>query len=286
MRTGVGLDPDQGLSEADESRLMRLAADLGYESAWTPSGADAAAFDRCLRWHKASGLPVGIAAVPASDQPPAFYAGQARRLSEATGGQFTLAVGSGWLPRAAQTMRGYLAELRGSLPSEPPLYLAGLGPLMLRVGAEIADGVALNWCSAEQVAWSRKTVADAARAAGRPMPRIVEYIRTAVDPDTNLAIRTVGAAAVRYALGPSAYREHFERMGFGEELTRIEESGGAPSEAFVSAIGAAGAPGRTRANFEALATGLDLPIVRILVTRRADFESARRVLEECRPDQV
>jgi hypothetical protein len=30
--------------------------------------------------------------------------------------------------------------------------------------------------------------------------------------------------------------------------------------------------------------GLDLPIVRILVSRPGDFESARRVLEECRPD--
>jgi hypothetical protein len=34
---------------------------------------------------------------------------------------------------------------------------------------------------------------------------------------------------------------------------------------------------------ERLATGLDLPIVRILVVRRGDVESARRVLEECRP---
>src|SRR2546421_6128216 len=88
MRVGFSIDPRQALSEADELRLVELGARLGYESAWTPSGPDAAAFDRCLRWHRASGLPTGISVVPASDQPPAFYAEQARRASEGTGGTF------------------------------------------------------------------------------------------------------------------------------------------------------------------------------------------------------
>ncbi len=284
MRTGFGIDPDQGLSDADELRLVRLAADLGYESAWTPSRADAAAFDRCLRWHKASGLPVGISAVPASGQPAEFYAEHARRVWEGTGGGFTLAVGSGDWPRAAQRMRAYLVDLRRRLPSELPLYVAALGPLMLGVGGELAEGVALNWCTAEQVARSRKRLADAAQAARRLMPRVVEYIRTAVDPDAELARRIIGLAALRYALGPAAYRRHFESMGFAEELRRIAASGGAPTPDFVSAIGAGGAPGPARAQFERLATGLDLPIVRVLVVRPGDFESARRVLEECRPD--
>src|ERR1700694_2116135 len=74
LRAGFSIDPDQGFNEADEAQLVRLAAELGYDSAWTPSRADAAAFDRCLRWHEASGLPVGISAVPASGQPPEFYA--------------------------------------------------------------------------------------------------------------------------------------------------------------------------------------------------------------------
>ena len=112
---------------------------------------------------------------------------------------------------------------------------------------------------------------------------MIEYIRTAVDPDAELARGRVAAAALRYALGVPAYRRHFERMGFAEELRRIEAPDGEPNPAFVSAIGAAGVPGKTRAQFERLATGLDLPIVRILVSRPGDTESARRVLEECRP---
>jgi len=281
--TAFSIDPDQGLSEADELQLVRLAAELGYDSGWTPSRADAAAFDRCLRWHQASGLPVGISAVPASGRPPDFYAEQTRRVWRETGGRFTLGVGSGQLARPAQVMRPYLRELRQQLPPELPLYLAALGPLMVRLAAELADGVALNWCTVEQVARSQQQLADAARAAGRSVPRVVEYIRTAVDPDAEAARRTLAAAAMPYALRVPAYRRHFERMGFMDELRRIEATDGDPSPEFVSAVGAAGAPGETRARFERLATGLDLPIVRIVVVRPGDVESARRVLEECRP---
>jgi alkanesulfonate monooxygenase SsuD/methylene tetrahydromethanopterin reductase-like flavin-dependent oxidoreductase (luciferase family) len=283
LRAGFSIDPDQGLSEADEAQLLRLAAELGYDSAWTPSRADAAAFDRCLRWHAASGLPVGISAVPASGQSPEFYAEQARRVSEKTGGRFTLGVGSGQMPHRAETMRQYLLDLRKRLPRGLPLYLAALGPLMLRLAAELADGVALNWCTAEQVAWSRQQLADAANAAGRPLPRVIEYIRTAVDPDVELARKTVAAAALGYALHVPAYRRHFERMGFGAELRRIEATGDAPNPEFIARVAAAGRPGEARALVERLATGLDLPIVRILVVRRGDVESARRVLEEGRP---
>ncbi|HVS06453.1 MAG TPA: LLM class flavin-dependent oxidoreductase [Candidatus Dormibacteraeota bacterium] len=283
LGAGFSIDPDQGLSDTDEAHLVRLAAELGYHSAWTPSRADAAAFDRCLRWHAASGLPVGISVVPASGQPPEFYAEQARAVWEKTGGRFTLGVGSGQMPHPAEAMRPYLLDLQKRHPPELPLYLAALGPLMLRLAAELADGVALNWCTAEQVAWSRQQLADAANAAGRRVPRVIEYIRTAVDPDVELARRTVAAAALGYALRVPAYRRHFERMDFGEELRRIEATGAAPNPEFIARVAAAGRPGETRTQVERLATGVDLPIVRILVVRRGDVESARRVLEECRP---
>ncbi len=284
MRLGLSIDPDQGLGDSDESRLVSLAADLGYESAWAPSRADSAAFDRCVRWHKASGLPVGICAVPASGQSAEFCADHARRVWEATGGRFTLVVGSGGLLPAARSMGAYLGDLRRLLPAELPVYLAALGPLMLDVAGESADGVALNWCTADQVAWSRMRLAAAARSAGRSVPPVVEYIRTAVDPDAELARRTVGVAALRYALGPPAYRHHFERMGFAEDVRHLEESAEASGANPLSAIGAGGAPGQTRGQFEHLAKGVDLPIVRILVVKPGDFESARRALEECRPN--
>ena len=285
MRIGFSIDPRQELAEADELRLVEHGARLGYESAWTPSGPDAAAFDRCLRWHRASGLPTGISVVPASGQPPAFYAEHAARVWGGTGHRFVLGVGSGRFDHAAERMREYLAELRALLPDGPPVELAALGPLMLRLAGELSDGALLNWCSPEWVAWSRARVERAAAAAGRPAPEIVEYIRTSVDPDAALARSTLGSAMLQYALGPGAYRAHFERMGFADELRRLEAGEDAPSGELLAASGAAGEPGQVRSQFERLAEGLDLAIVRVLVTRPGDAESARLTLEECRPEE-
>ena len=283
MRIGFSIDPRQALAEADELRLVELGARLGYVAAWTPSGPDGAAFDRCLRWHAASGLPTGISVVPASGQPAAYYAEHAARAWEGTGHRFTFGVGSGHFDRAADRMREYLRELRSLLPHGQPVAVAALGPLMLRVAGELADGALLNWCSAEWVGWSRTRVERAAAAAGRPAPEVVEYIRTSVDPDPALARSTLGTAALQYALGPNAYRRHFERMGFGAELDDLERDGGEPGSELLAAAGAAGAPGEVRPQFERLARGLDQAIVRVLVTAAGDVESARRTLEECAP---
>lgn len=281
MPVGVALDPDQGLSPEDELRLMRLAAELGYASAWTNSGPDQAAFDRCFRWYEASGLPTGISAVPANGQPPDFYAAQARRLFDSTGGKFTLVVGSGTWSRAAARMREYLPQVRSRLADGQPLYAAALGPLMLQVAGELADGVSLNWCTPEQIRSSREQITAAAASARRPTPRIVQYVRTAVDPDASLAERTVANSAARYLRFP-AYRRHFERMGVAEQLEQAQTmSAGAMPVA--NRIGAAGRPGEARAAFDRQAADLDLPIVRVLVTKAGHFASARRVLEECKP---
>jgi alkanesulfonate monooxygenase SsuD/methylene tetrahydromethanopterin reductase-like flavin-dependent oxidoreductase (luciferase family) len=284
MELGFSLDPRQALSEADELRLVQLGAELGYRSVWTPSGPDGGAFDRCIHWYRASGLPTGISVVPASGRPAEFYAQQARRAWEATDGKFVLGVGSGGLQHAGTVMRTYAGDLQSLLSTGFPIYLAALGPVMLRLSGELADGVLLNWCSPEQVAWSRHIVQAAATAAGRPMPVIASYIRTSVDRDPARARRTLAEAARQYALGPVAYRRHFERMGFTDELRRLESDPEAePNDAFLAAAGAAGAPGQVRTHFQRLGQGLDVAIVRVLVTRPGDAESARLALEECAP---
>jgi alkanesulfonate monooxygenase SsuD/methylene tetrahydromethanopterin reductase-like flavin-dependent oxidoreductase (luciferase family) len=174
--------------------------------------------------------------VPASAQPAAFYAEQARRVWEASGGAFVLGVGSGRLAHPATEMRPYLTELRRLLPSALPLYVAALGPRMLGLAAELADGVLLNWCSAEQVRWSRAEVERAAVRFGRGAPVIAEYIRTAVDSDPDRARGVLARATEGYALGPSPYRRHFERMGFAEELRRHPSTGAELSPELLSAV--------------------------------------------------
>ncbi|MDQ6709045.1 MAG: LLM class flavin-dependent oxidoreductase [Candidatus Dormibacteraeota bacterium] len=263
---GFSLDPRQALEPADELRLVRLGAELGYQSAWTPAGPDASAFESCLRWYKATGLRTGIAVVPASGQPAAFYAEHAKRVWEESKGSFVLGVGSGEMQHAVEGMRRYIGELRSLLHPEQPIYVAALGPRMLNLAAEIAGGVALNWCTPSQLAWSRSQVEEGARPAGRQPPPLMEYIRTSVDPDRVLAERTLVAAAQVYSKGRPAYRKHFERMGIPE-----------------GSVGAAGRPGEVRQQFERLAKGLDEAIVRVLVTRPGHAESAELTLRECAP---
>ncbi len=285
MRLGFSLDPRLELDPGDELALVKHGAELGYESAWTPATPEPAAFDRCLRWYEAAGLPVGIAVVPASGQPPAVYAEHARRLHEGTGGNFWFGVGSGQMLHAAAGMRDYLERLRDLLPDGPPIYLAALGPRMLQLAGEAADGVSLNWCSADAVAGSRGRVEAAARAAGRSAPVISMYIRTCVDPDAQVARETLGRAALMYALGPQAYRKHYERMGFADELRSLERGDAQPSSQFLAASGAAGAPGEVRAQFERIAGGgLDVAIVRVLSPVPGDTEAVVRALEECAPE--
>lgn len=283
MQVAIGIDPGQALSEADESKLLRLAAERGYVSAWTPSRADEAAFDRCIRWHGESGLATGISVVPASGRPPSFYGSQALRVWEATGGRFVLGVGSGEMERPGRPMREYLSQLRAQLPPELPIYIGAMGRVMLHLAGEVGDGAALNWCSTDQVNEARTEVAGAASSAGRPVPVIAEYVRTVVDPDVALARSTLSSAMLQYALGPPQYRRHFERKGFAAELKELEGGHQAPSDALLAASGAYGRPGEVRAQFEGLAAGLDLAIVRVLVTKPGDGESARRVIEECAP---
>lgn len=280
---GFSLDPSLRLPPEDELALVRLGAKLGYESAWTPSGADRAAFDRCVRWHRASRLPTGISVAPADGQPAEVYAEWAREAHTASDGRFVLGIGSGGMQHAAREMPGYLAGLREALgPDGPPVYLAALGPLMLGLAGRAADGAALNWCTAEQVAASRATVQEAAAAARRPAPTVAEYIRVCVARNRDRARAGLSRAMLTYAVGPPAYRRHFERMGFGADLAGLEPGGEAP-ERVLSAVGGYGRPGEVREQFQRLARGLDLAIVRVVLPEPGDTESARLCLEEFAP---
>ncbi len=282
MEVGFSLDPGLGLDREDELRLVRLGAELGYRSAWTPSGADEAAFDRCRRWHAASGLWTGILVAPCTGQPPEVYARWALETDQATGHRFVFGIGSGHL-RRVDLMRDYLSGLRQAIGARtPPIYLAALGPLMLRLAGEAADGVALNWCTAEQVAASREIVEDAARLAGRPVPEIAEYIRVCVSEDRDGSRRGLSRAMLQYAVGPRAYRQHFQRMGFGADLEGVQPGPDAP-ERVLQAVGGYGRPGEVREQFYRLAEGLDIAIVRVVVPEPGDSESARLALEEFAP---
>src|SRR4029077_5501206 len=168
------------------------------------------------------------------------------------------------MERPARAMREYLSRLRDLLPPALPLYVGAMGRMMLHVAGELGDGVALNWCSSDQVNEARVEVTRARTGVHPPLPVIAEYIRTVVDADIALARATLSSAMLGYALGPPQYRKHFERKGFAAELRELEAGPRTPSDALLAASGAYGKPGEVKATFERLAAGLDLAIVRVL----------------------
>ena len=185
MEIGLGIDSRFALNADDQRTIAREAAELGYTSLWTPIGDTRERFDICVAWHDASGLPTGIAVAPVSAWPIEKLASIAKETLEGTQGHFILGIGTGRTADAPiRVMREAIDALRAQLPGAS-VYLGALGPQMLRLAGERYDGAALNWCSIDQVRWSRERVAAGAVRAGREPSdvRIHEYIRICVDEE-------------------------------------------------------------------------------------------------------
>ena len=101
MEIGVGLDTRLKLTHAELRDLAREAVTLGYESAWTTSNVYEDAFHTCIQWSLCTsdlvegGIKTGIGVVPVPLWTPISLGIVSGTLSKATGGRFTLGVGSG-----------------------------------------------------------------------------------------------------------------------------------------------------------------------------------------------
>jgi alkanesulfonate monooxygenase SsuD/methylene tetrahydromethanopterin reductase-like flavin-dependent oxidoreductase (luciferase family) len=266
---------------------------------------------------------------------PMGFAMSAGTMSRMTGGKFVLGIGTGqaynppyrrtWNMKGSSTlglMRDYLTIIRALVRGETvdytgpsaevhgarlainpaprtPVYLAALGPEMLKLAGECADGVSLNWCSADQVQLSRQLVAEGAARAGRDPSEvnIAEYIRICVDEDEEVARKSYVRNMMGYALGPldvkpQSYRAHFNRMGFEDDLAKVDDlrRAKAPQDEVIDAfprelalaVGYYGKPAGAKAAFDKLAQGLDTAIVRV-VGARPGYDATKAVLEACAP---
>jgi 5,10-methylenetetrahydromethanopterin reductase len=301
MDIALGIDSRFTLTEDDQRALAHEAAALGYASLWTPIGNTREPFDICATWSQWSGLPTGIAVAPLSGWSLDDLASASKETLARCKGKFTLGVGAGRLTHAPiRVMRDAIAELRVRLPGVS-IYLGALGPQMLRLAGKRYDGAALNWCSTEQVQWSRDLVAAGARAARRDPAdvRIHEYIRVCVDEDEQAARIALAKMVMTYALArPGAdktkgYRAHFARMGFDRALTDLESrraTGVSEDElarvfpvSLLRRVGYWGRPEGAREAFLRLAEGLDIAVVRPVPARRKDLPAARLAMRACAP---
>ena len=324
MMIGVGLDARLRLPFQELREAAKEAGRLGFESLWTPAGGVPDSFHTCAAWSQDTGLRTGISVVPAVKMwTPLALAAQAATLAQLSGGRFVLGLGTGgygpnfWssvgLPdRPIAVMRQYVTETRALLAcqkvtsdgptsgapgwpsatslgvrglSAAPVYLAALGPQMLRLAGETADGVLLNWASPERIATSRAAVDAGAARTGRAPGSVpmTMYIRVCVDDDVAAARQAFGAQVLGYAMGhrgvpdTAGYRGLFGQMGFDAELRELEERRdkgaampelvAAASDEMLRSVGYYGSAGPAAAAFAKLSVGLDETIVRIITAR-------------------
>jgi alkanesulfonate monooxygenase SsuD/methylene tetrahydromethanopterin reductase-like flavin-dependent oxidoreductase (luciferase family) len=305
---GTGFALRDALPWKDLSGVVRAADTADYAAVFLPeiAGRDALVTLAMLAG-ETRGLLLGTGVVPMRSRTPLLAAMGAATVHERSGGRLILGLGTGAAGRGAldelrRTVRQIRTLLEGeqlerdggsqvlSLPagSPVPLWISALGPKAMRLAGEVADGVILNWCPPERVAFARGRIAEGAEAAGRDPASVAVgvYVRSWVGGDEAEAMSSLKEAAGQYASYP-AYRRQFEQVGLGPQAAvagqahRAGRSEDVP-EVLVRAVCAVGDGARERVDAFREA-GADLPIVYPVATADA-AASIRGTLLALAPD--
>jgi alkanesulfonate monooxygenase SsuD/methylene tetrahydromethanopterin reductase-like flavin-dependent oxidoreductase (luciferase family) len=206
----------------------------------------------------------------------ALLDGQQVTTGEVVAGAATAGGSPGWPRSASLGVK--------DLPAAP-VYLAALGPQMLRLAGETADGALLNWATPDRIAASRAEIDAGAARAGRAPGSVpmTMYIRVCIDDDVAAARLAFGTQVLGYAMARpgmpknAGYRALFAEMGFDAELTELEQrrdqGAGMPElvaaapEEMLQAVGYYGPAGPAPAAFARLSAGLDETVVRVITAR-------------------
>jgi 5,10-methylenetetrahydromethanopterin reductase len=276
MRIGLMVGEGAGASPSlDEiAGDVRKLEERGFHTAWMANvfGLDAI-MALAVAGREGSRIEVGTAVVPTYSRHPFAMAQQALTAQAATGGRFMLGIGLShklviedmWgmsYDRPARHMAEYLKVLMPLLRGEqvsfkgeqyrvaaglqlpgvapPPVLVAALGPVMLNLTGRHADGT-ITWMTGPKTleTFTIPTLREAARAAGRPEPRVAAGFPLAVTDDVEKA-RTVAAQVFQvYGILPS-YRAMLDREGYKnpEEIALIgDEKAVAEKVRHLEAIG-------------------------------------------------
>jgi probable F420-dependent oxidoreductase len=102
------------------------------------------------------------------------------------------------------------------------LYVGGLGPVMIDLAAEVADGLIVTWLSPRALTNLRERFAAAVAGHGRPREdvRLVARAYVAVTDTVEEAREGVRKELVEYIVSPP-YARIFESIGFGDEVAAV-----------------------------------------------------------------
>jgi probable F420-dependent oxidoreductase len=216
----------QRLSAAEAGETARTFEAQGFPVAWIPE----TLHNKELFSHAALLLGAterliiasGIANIHARD--PMAMANGAKALAEAYAGRFVLGLGVSHAPSVATrggtygppvpTMRAYLdamdATQYGAPPPEAPvpIVLAALGPRMLELAAERADGAHPYFVPVEHTAMARQ------RLGPEPCLAVEQTAVLSTDP---VAGRETARAFARTYLALPSYSANLRRMGYGDD---------------------------------------------------------------------
>ena len=249
MRTGVMVGPERGDSARKIARMIEdvaWAEDAGLDTVWVPQipGDFDALIAVALLGMRTSRIELGTAVVPVQAQHPVALARQALSAQAAADGRLTLGIGPShhWIvrdmlglpyERPAGYTRDYLdvldVALRGPGPVDVenetftvhnplgfgpvaplPVLLAALGPVMLRLAGERADGTVL-WMADERAIGDHVVpgITKAALGAGRPAPRVVAGIPVCLCLPSEVAAARERANRI---LGEAEISPNYQRM--------------------------------------------------------------------------
>jgi F420-dependent oxidoreductase-like protein len=248
MRIGIAIGDIRGQAPFIEVvDQVRQAAEGGFATAWC---AQALGWDALTTLAVAGaavpGIALGTAVIPTPQRHPLVLASQALTTQAAVAGRLTLGIGAGIgamvtgmfglaADRPAHRMREYVAVLNPLLRGEavdhhgesltaaggvaltgvapPAVVIAALGPSMLRVAGELADGT-VTWMTGPKTLreYIAPTIAKAAAAAGRPRPQIVAGQLVCLTNDMDAVRDRIGTQFAMAGQTPE-YRAMLDREG-------------------------------------------------------------------------
>jgi probable F420-dependent oxidoreductase len=260
LRTGVAFSG--GLAPADIVECVRLAEELGYESAWVAEGHGGDQFailGACAAVTRRIRLGTSISSVFVRSAPTIGMA--AATVDQLSGGRCILGLGSSHrvqvepehgLPFVQPTarlrdtiaivralMRDGVVSYRGEtvtierfdlwfrpLRPEIPIYVAALFPRLLEIAGELAEGVLLTWPTSFTIARAVEHVGIGARRAGRPASAVdVASLIPCAVADTVAAAREAMRPAVGlYAGFFPRYNRLLAEAGFVDAVRTIKDA--------------------------------------------------------------